>query len=574
MSKIKEETETTVSEKIVLQEVQKDEKENENKNIPPISNETVSLEHHPDDDIDIQGMKVAELRLFLKERGLSTAGRKAELQSRLFESLEEARVKRAKSVNLLKESCDGVLEKKVDDNIDTLEVKAATSATENESRMSIDVTDCPDCDKVNHPESTKSECTEATQFFDTMEVDSQANESITGPSEARKSVATEEFGHIDSNTISTSEARFNSEKSQVNVAENQPGIKKQSVSSSVSQSSKEQTSSSKSILSGNEDKRSSVASIISASSVSTCSTIPTLLSEAKTSITESLGERSYKKSTSSNDSCISTSSIRALAESKEKEKLAKQQARLEAMRGKARNEVESATRVNETASISKKVNGLLNNRPMSSVLKSANKENMKSADGHSMAMAKTEQHKRLIAQMRERAQGKILQANQNIMTNSTSAPKKQVTVETKIKSDVQELNQNNEIKKNENAEESKRQGECPRSPMDTYEMSDREGSESESDSDDEYAKKSNKRIPNWARSANLIPALEKQFGNGPERIDPDTIFPEVETCDLEKIFDRKKNRYVRRTSSGNWSHDRVTIQEKLVYKRQMGYQQR
>mmetsp|Transcript_1209 Transcript_1209/g.1768 ORF Transcript_1209/g.1768 Transcript_1209/m.1768 type:complete len:776 (+) Transcript_1209:217-2544(+) len=113
----------------------------------------------------------------------------------------------------------------------------------------------------------------------------------------------------------------------------------------------------------------------------------------------------------------------------------------------------------------------------------------------------------------------------------------------------------------------------PMSPMDTYEISDREDSESdESDySDDDKPKK---RIPKWAQRVHLITALEKQFAVGNQRIDPDNIFPEVQTCNLEEIFDQKKSRYKKRTSSGNWTQDKVTAKEKLVYKREMGFQGR
>ena len=80
-----------------------------------------------------------------------------------------------------------------------------------------------------------------------------------------------------------------------------------------------------------------------------------------------------------------------------------------------------------------------------------------------------------------------------------------------------------------------------------------------------------KQIPNWARSVNLVAALEKQYSTGPDCIDPDTIFPEVESCNLEEIFDQRKTRFVRRTSSGNWTNDKVTTMEKLTYKRNMGF---
>eukprot|EP00584_Thalassiosira_punctigera_P012937 CAMPEP_0172554220 /NCGR_PEP_ID=MMETSP1067-20121228/53688_1 /TAXON_ID=265564 ORGANISM="Thalassiosira punctigera, Strain Tpunct2005C2" /NCGR_SAMPLE_ID=MMETSP1067 /ASSEMBLY_ACC=CAM_ASM_000444 /LENGTH=667 /DNA_ID=CAMNT_0013342547 /DNA_START=171 /DNA_END=2174 /DNA_ORIENTATION=+ len=116
--------------------------------------------------------------------------------------------------------------------------------------------------------------------------------------------------------------------------------------------------------------------------------------------------------------------------------------------------------------------------------------------------------------------------------------------------------------------------EKPLSPMQTYEMSDREeeSSDSESESDEEYEQKRPKKaIPDWAQKANLHRALERQFADGPSRLDPDKIFGEVVTCNLEEIFDKKKSRYQRRTSSGNWTKDHVTIAEKLTYKRTMGY---
>jgi hypothetical protein len=81
------------------------------------------------------------------------------------------------------------------------------------------------------------------------------------------------------------------------------------------------------------------------------------------------------------------------------------------------------------------------------------------------------------------------------------------------------------------------------------------------------------QVPHWALKANLIPALEKQFlEDANNRADPDEIFHEVSTCNLVEIFgDKKKQRYVKRTSSGNWTKDRVTATEKLVYKRKMGF---
>jgi hypothetical protein len=111
------------------------------------------------------------------------------------------------------------------------------------------------------------------------------------------------------------------------------------------------------------------------------------------------------------------------------------------------------------------------------------------------------------------------------------------------------------------------------SPMDTYEISDREESDSDSSDSESESEKHKKKVPVWAQKANLLPALEQQYNGSAagRRVDPDAIFPEVQTCDLEAIFGGKKSRYTRRTSSGNWTRDKVTPAEKLVYKRIMGF---
>lgn len=113
------------------------------------------------------------------------------------------------------------------------------------------------------------------------------------------------------------------------------------------------------------------------------------------------------------------------------------------------------------------------------------------------------------------------------------------------------------------------------SPLDTYEISDREDSETDdSDSEAESSSKPKKKIPGWASRANLMSALEQQYngrGMNGQRVDPDDIFPEVQSCNLEAIFGNRKAKYRTRTSSGNWTRDKVTVAEKLVYKRNMGF---
>ncbi len=112
------------------------------------------------------------------------------------------------------------------------------------------------------------------------------------------------------------------------------------------------------------------------------------------------------------------------------------------------------------------------------------------------------------------------------------------------------------------------------SPMDTYEISDREDSDTDDSDSESENEKAKKKIPTWALRANLYSALEEQYNGrvGSERVDPDEIFPEVQSCDLEAIFGPKKSKmYKRRASSGNWANDQVTAAEKLIYKRDMGF---
>ncbi len=57
---------------------------------------------------------------------------------------------------------------------------------------------------------------------------------------------------------------------------------------------------------------------------------------------------------------------------------------------------------------------------------------------------------------------------------------------------------------------------------------------SESGTDDEDKKK---LCADWAKPAQLKEALERQYGlDGSNPVDPDLIFPEVHTCNLEEIF--------------------------------------
>ncbi len=122
-------------------------------------------------------------------------------------------------------------------------------------------------------------------------------------------------------------------------------------------------------------------------------------------------------------------------------------------------------------------------------------------------------------------------------------------------------------------------------------------------------------MPAWASKERLDAALRQQFGDAPN-LNPDDIFGEVFTCDLEgefrvewemggcwvlpqggggplpraatniphrdrvcvcarcvaplplapsAIFQNRKQRYHRRTSSGNWASDKLTDKERKEY---------
>mmetsp|Transcript_23188 Transcript_23188/g.34819 ORF Transcript_23188/g.34819 Transcript_23188/m.34819 type:complete len:420 (-) Transcript_23188:124-1383(-) len=353
--------------------------------------------------------------------------------------------------------------------------------------------------------------------------------------------------------------------------------------------------------------RSSMASVISASSASSCLSTSYQRADDSSEFKKCSLNRDYAGSntgakseqSTSIDSKTKSSAIKLsqaksaikMATEGAEERAAKQKARLEAMRGKARNEVLSASAVKEISATSKLVSQQAKEMLASSTKKAGATGNSrlpsatKTAALASLASAgeKMEKHRRLIAQMRERAQEKV--QGQSKLTHAEVLPQKQQQTEgggnslKKIEEPDHEQQQKLNIQKQKQMNPRspvpslKKKMQSARSPMDTYEMSDREGSDSESDSesDSDDEAKPKKRVPNWARSVNLVAALEKQYSTGPDRIDPDTIFPEVESCNLEEIFDQRKTRYVRRTSSGNWTNDKVTTMEKLAYKRNMGF---
>jgi hypothetical protein len=102
--------------------------------------------------------------------------------------------------------------------------------------------------------------------------------------------------------------------------------------------------------------------------------------------------------------------------------------------------------------------------------------------------------------------------------------------------------------------------------------SDESGTDGEGEADD---KKPKQNVPDWARGPLLKEALERQYGLGGQTpMDPDLIFHEVSTCSLEEIFGVREGltrKYGNRSSSAHWDADQMTLVEKRVYRKHMGY---
>ena len=113
---------------------------------------------------------------------------------------------------------------------------------------------------------------------------------------------------------------------------------------------------------------------------------------------------------------------------------------------------------------------------------------------------------------------------------------------------------------------------------DGIQIPDRESSDGSDTEDDEEGggeAKASCNIPEWARGAPLKEALTKQFGlDGGFPVNPDTIFAEVQTCNLEEIFGPKPDKpyYKKRGSSAHWSADEVTSVEIRKYQQAMRYE--
>ncbi|GMF29624.1 unnamed protein product [Phytophthora fragariaefolia] len=108
-----------------------------------------------------------------------------------------------------------------------------------------------------------------------------------------------------------------------------------------------------------------------------------------------------------------------------------------------------------------------------------------------------------------------------------------------------------------------------------YEMSDNVESSDGESSDSDSERHGKKKVPKWAQKDHLNKILQAQFGKNAVDPSPGIFQDFVDTCNLEAIFEttdiRKKKRFARRTSSGNWLADRPTAHDRALYQRDMGY---
>ncbi|KAL3661555.1 hypothetical protein V7S43_013315 [Phytophthora oleae] len=108
-----------------------------------------------------------------------------------------------------------------------------------------------------------------------------------------------------------------------------------------------------------------------------------------------------------------------------------------------------------------------------------------------------------------------------------------------------------------------------------YEMSDNAESSDGDSSDSDSGRHGKKKVPRWAQRDHLNKILHAQFGQNATNPSPAIFHDFVDTCNLEAIFEttdiRKKKKFARRTSSGNWLADRPTARDKALYQRDMGY---
>ncbi|KAL7543568.1 hypothetical protein ACHAXR_012893 [Thalassiosira sp. AJA248-18] len=523
---------------------------------------------HPDDKIDVANMIVNELRKELKKRNLSTSGRKAELQARLREYLEEAKQKR---------EAEWAAKHAVEEA--ETQIKRVKISDGGADQMDVVMEDTNEADVSLINDSNKAELTKKAPVAKMASI--KAKDALVESQPMTKEAT---VGAVKINYQSAKQAPKSALKPSKYTSSNAQSTPQlddaKQAKTFPSSLAKEDLPAPKQILA----TKVSDSSLESSNNHSVAS-YPTTVKSAKlqSSVQKTKAISSTLAQTTPGGSAFKTKAGGAgsakLLEKKKAHAAASEarKARMAEMRQKAKPTVAGAGSATKPPSSHSKY-------AVSSTLK-------KMASSSTLGESKPNS---ILAKMREKAaaekntentvktlptkpspaikHAKMVPSSPTVKRVSKVVTSQPALKSTALKSILDPANKPSPVPEIAKPEATKPQ-EKPLSPMQTYEMSDREeDSDSESDSDEEYERQRPKKaVPEWAQKSNLHRALERQFADGPNRLDPDKIFGEVLTCNLEDIFDKKKSRYVRRTSSGNWTKDHVTIAEKLTYKRTMGY---
>eukprot|EP00978_Attheya_sp_CCMP212_P035921 scaffold159160_cov58-Attheya_sp.AAC.6 len=568
---------------------------------------------HPENDIDISSMRVVDLKEELQKRGLETSGLKKVLQQRLQSALDASKAERASSK--MEKSTPPVTN-------DAMEIEAPT--TTSGSKTVAESTVCADAQRdyvvqdIRMDDIEKNEDVVAAKVSESEESDDRKSDErahdVNDTQEPKNlanarfvddiSVMTESTGidgsqkkknlgqkllkatsklfspnknkgkspmkkmdpspsvkydmHKSSNTVtsvndsSTGSRTQTEEKQDESFSKSKRGLesvkKASGVMSTAAVKRAEEKKKIQAALSGNKGITSTTSAINQKDPISMLKTpAATNMVPSKASGDSKSSSASSETSTSSVASSMKGTASSLRAQAKTKAYADARKARLEEIRGKSKPvALAQVPSTNQSTGQSGKNKSHL-----------ASKIAQKSGTGHSSVLSSTnstsatEKRKLFTEQMREKAK----QAEAHAI-RAAAAAKKQMEA--------------NAMR--EKAAAAQKQAEANiLSPMQTYEMSDREGSDSDDDSsvDEDEAKK---KIPAWAQRTNLLRALQKQFDPSVNRYDPDVLFSEVQTCDLTAIFGpSEKRQYRERKSTGNWTNDQVTVAEKLTYKRKMGY---
>ncbi|KAK1735736.1 inner centromere protein [Skeletonema marinoi] len=576
------------------------------------------LPHHPHDDIDVDNLKWNDLRKIVKQHGLSTAGRKFELQERLRSHLEEERRVRLVEWNEVhgggvveevveEEVCDEVMEeeKKVEENEEVVETEVTKEEEEvvkpaeevEEEKADDDVVAMEEDIEEEKPaksiEASSSSGGGGGKVMSMVRQLSAKNEQIVGGGEAMMPATT-------SRTYETArkvtEEEDSSKLYNAVVPPPPPSSMKKEPPKSALKPSKYATAASSAAIHSTPVDRAAGKNLLASLKkdppafatndkkiMSSSKLEPNSLQ--KTKLISSIIEETVPSGTSSAFKSAKVESAK-LQEKKKNMAAASEarKARLAEMREKG---LKSATKTTNsahpkyaTASSTLKKMAAHSSASKPNNVKSTSSSILRAKMNEKVAMAEKSAATSAATASSSIAKPEPMPAVPSASSNtssiskfqhSTSVPPSQLKSKKALKSILDPANTS--PAKKAAAVSKPKVEEKPLSPMQTYDMSDREEESDESDSDDEYeTQRPKKKVPEWAQRHNLHRALERQFADGPNRLDPDKIFGEVLTCNLEEIFDKKKSRYQRRTSSGNWTKDHVTIAEKLTYKRTMGYQ--